>query len=256
MIDFDTSDPKLLRVSITGDISRQDVKDFYAKFKPELDARHRTGVLVDMTGFRDITPGAMLEDVIEEFGLLDDLSKIPRVAMVTGNRTMAGMIRYVNPIIPKMETRAFLPSEVKEAEDWTRDIPEPKDRKPGLSTIETDNPDVLAFELDGYMDDDDMEIIVRPFRDRIDQGGKFNALARLKHFAGFDPGILFDRALLGMKWDAARALHRYAIVTDHQWVRPMAGLAQMVSGIDVQLFPMAEEQAAWDWVKDPVPQDS
>lgn len=256
MIDLDTTDPKLLRLSITGDISRQEVKDFYAKFKPELDARKRTGVLVDMTGFRDITAGAMLEDMVEEFGLLNDLSKMPRVAMVTGNRTMAGMIRYVNPIIPKMEARAFLPSEVKEAEDWARNLPEPKTRKPGLTLIDSGHPDVLAFELDGYMDDDDMEVIIRPFRDRIERGGRFNALARLKHFAGFDPEILFDRALLGMKWDAIRALHRYAIVTDHQWVRPFAGMARLVSKVEVKIFPMAEEQAAWDWVKAPVPQDS
>lgn len=253
MIDFDTTDPKLLRVTITGDISRQEVKDFYAKFKPEIDARHRTGVLVDITGFQDITPGAMLEDVIEEFGLLGDMSKMPRVAMITGNRTWAGMVRYLNPIIPKMETRVFMPSEVKDAEDWARDLPEPKHRKPGLSVIETDHPDVLGFELDGYMDDDDMDIIVRPFRDRINEGGQFNALARLKHFAGFDPEILFDRALLGMKWDAIRALHRYAIVTDHQWVRPFAGMARLVSKVDVKIFPLAEEQAAWDWVKEPIP---
>lgn len=254
MIDFDTTDKPLFRITITGDITRDEVRAFYDRFKPALDDADRVGLVVDMTGFGDISAGAMLEDVIEEFGLLDDLSKMPRAALVTGNRTLAGMVRYLNPIIPKMEARAFAPSEIKEAEDWARDLPEPKTRKPGLSVIDTGHPDVLAFELDGYMDDDDMDVVVKPFRDRIDQGGKFNALARMKRFAGFDPEILFDRALLGMKWDAIRALHRYAIVTDQQWVRPFTGIARLVSNVEIRIFPMAEEAAAWEWVKEPVPQ--
>lgn len=254
MIDFDKSNPPLFQVTVKGDISRDEVRSFYAEFKPALDDAGRVGLLVDLSEFGDVSPGAMLEDLMEEMGLLDDLEKMPRAALITGNRTIAGMIRYLNPIVPKMEMRVFTPTEISQAEVWAGDLPEPKSRKPGLSLIDSGHPDVLAFELDGYMDDDDMEIIIGPFQARIEKGGKFNALARMKRFAGFDPEILFDRAFLGMKWDAIRVMHRYAIVTDHQWVRPFAGMARLVSKLDVKIFPLAQEQAAWDWVKEPLPQ--
>lgn len=254
MIHFDTSQAPLFHITLKGDIDRAQVRAFYDQFKPALEAAGKAGLVVDLTGFDDITSGAMLEDMVEEVSLLGDLSRIPRAALVTGNRTLAGAIRYLNPIVPRMEMRSFAPEEMTQAATWARDLPESTAKKPGLSVIDSGHPDVLAFELDGYMSEEDMEIIIRPFRDRIDRGGKFNALARLKHFAGFDPEILFDRALLGMKWDAMRALHRYAIVTDHQWVRPFAGLAGMVSSVDVKIFPLAQEAEAWDWVRTPVPQ--
>lgn len=254
MIHFDTSHAPLFHITIKGDIDRDQVRDFYKQFKPALDEAGRVGLVVDMTGFEDITPGAMLEDVIEELGLLDDLSKMPRAALVTGNRMLAGMVRYINPVIPRMEVRSFAPEDMSAAAEWAADLPEKAARTPGLRLLDSGHPDVLAFELNGYMDDDDVDVIVKPFRDRIDQGGKFNALARLTHFAGFDPEILFDRALLGMKWDAIRALHRYAIVTDHVWVRPVAGFARMISKVEIEIFPLAREAEAWDWVREPVPQ--
>ncbi|EAQ03436.1 hypothetical protein OB2597_02412 [Pseudooceanicola batsensis HTCC2597] len=253
MISLDTAQPPLFRVTVSGDVTREEVRDFYRRFKPALDAAERVGICVDMTGFTDISGGAMLEDIVEELGLLDDLRKMPRAAVVTGNRTLAGAVRYLNPVVPRIEMRSFLPGEAAEAEAWARDLPAAA-RRPGLTRIDSGHADVLAFELDGYMDEEDVEVILRPFRERIDRGGKFNALARLKHFAGFDPEIVFDRALLGMKWDAIRTLHRYAIVTDQAWVRPFAGFARMVGDVDVKIFPMAEEEAAWDWVREPVPQ--
>ncbi len=253
MINLDRTDSPLFRVTVSGDITRDQVRDFYAVFKPALDEVGRIGLLVDMTGFSDISAGAMLEDVIEELGLLDDLSKMPRAALVTGNRTLAGLVRYTNPIIPRMEVRAYAPEDREEAEAWARDLPDPKDRRPGLTMIPGGSDDVLAFELDGYIDDDDMEDIIRPFRKRIDQGGKFNALARMKRFAGFDPEILFDRALLGMKWDAIRAMHRYAIVTDQAWVRPFVGMSRLFSQVEIRIFPLDQEDAAWAWVREPIP---
>ncbi|WP_136635476.1 STAS/SEC14 domain-containing protein [Pseudooceanicola onchidii] len=254
MIHFDRSQAPLFRITVTGDVDRDQIRAFYRDFKPALDAADRVGILVDMTGFGDISAGAMLEDMMEELGLLDDLGKMPRAALITGNRFMAGTIRYLNPVIPRMEMRTFLPDEAEDAAAWARDLPEKRRDAPGVRMIDSRLADVLAFEVDGYMDDDDMDDVVKPFRDRIDRGRKFNALARIRRFAGFDPEILVDKAVLGMKWDAIRAMHRYAIVTDQQWVRPFAGMARLVTQVDIRLFPLAEEEAAWAWVGEPVPQ--
>ncbi|MGR3453716.1 STAS/SEC14 domain-containing protein [Pseudooceanicola sp.] len=259
MLTLDTSDTPLLRITVSGEVTREDVRLFYKQLDEALDIAGRAGLLVDLTGFGDIERNALLEDVVQEFGLLDDLAKMPRCAVVTGNRTIAGMIRYTAPLIPRMDMQAFAPEDAAAAEAWARDIPPPKaNRKhlPGLTMLDSGSPDVLAFEVEGYIDDDHIERITAPFRARLEQGGRFNALARIKRFGGVDPEILFDKSLLGMKWDAVHALHRYAVVTDSGWVGPFVGIARMVSDVDVKIFPTAAEDAAWAWVREPIPQDA
>ncbi|MGR3320677.1 MAG: SpoIIAA family protein [Pseudooceanicola sp.] len=251
MLTLDTTGAPLLRITVTGEITREGIRDFYKEFEAALDRYDRVGLLIDMRGFTDIGAGALLEDILGELKLLDDLHRMPRAAVVTGNRTIAGLIGYVAPLVPRMHMRAFTPDAMEEAEAWAGDLPPPRKERPGLRRIESGSDDVLAFELDGYLDDDQMDEIVRPFRARLDRGGRFNALVRLKHFGGFDPEILFDRSLIGMKWDAVRALNRYAVVTDATWVRPFVGFAKLVSNVDIRIFPMAEEAAAWDWVREP-----
>jgi len=259
MLTLDTTDTPLFRITVAGEVTREEVRAFYKEFEPALDIAGRAGLLVDMKNLDDIEPKAMLEDVVKEFGLLDDLAKMPRCAVITDSRVMAGMIRYTSPLIPRMDMRAFAPDEAAAAEAWARALPPPKAKKvdkpdlPGLTMLESGSPDVLAFEVEGYIDDDHIDRIVAPFRARLEKGGKFNALARIKQFAGFDPEILFDKSLLGMKWDAVKALHRYAVVTDSGWVGPFAGFARMVSSVDVKIFPVAEEEAAWAWVREPIP---
>jgi len=256
MLNLDTSAAPLFRITVTGVITREEVKAFYKEFHPALEQAGRVGLLVDLTRFEDIAAGAMFEDIVSEFGLLDDLSKMPRCAVVTGNRTIAGMIRYTAPLVPKMDMQVFDPEKAAEAEAWARDLPKDKRDLPGITMLDSGSPDVLAFEVEGYIDDDDVDKIVAPFRERIARGGKFNALARITRFGGFDPEIMFDKSLIGMKWDAVKAMHRYAIVTDSGWVTPFVGIARMVSNVDVKVFPVAAETSAWDWVREPIPSEA
>ncbi len=255
MIHFDISQSPLFRIQIQGDVSRDQVRDFYKQFKPALDAAAPIGLLIDLTDFTDISAGAVLEDVFEELGLLDDLSKMPRVSVITSNRFIMGAVRYINPVVPYMHVNAYLPDDIAAAETWARELPKPKPdpKRPGLTLIPNDNPDVLAFEVDGYVDDDQMDTIVKPFQARLEQGGKFNTLARVKHIGGFDPELFFDKGLLGMQWHGKGAMHRYAVVTDLTWVKPFVGFARLISRVDVQLFKTQDEQAAWDWVNEPIP---
>ncbi|WP_336041565.1 STAS/SEC14 domain-containing protein [Pseudooceanicola nanhaiensis] len=259
MLTLDTSDTPLLRITAGGEVTREEVRRFYEEFEAALDIAGRAGLLVDLSGFEDIEPRAMLEDMVKEFGLLDDLARMPRCAVVTGNRTIAGMIRYTAPLIPRMDMQAFPPEEGAAAEAWARDLPPPRPGRkdlPGLTMLDSGSPDVLAFEVEGYIDDDHIDRITAPFRARLEQGGRFNALARIKRFGGFDPEILFDKSLLGMKWDAVHALHRYAVVTDSGWVGPFAGIARMVSDVEVKVFPTSAEETAWAWVKEPIPKEA
>lgn len=56
-----------------------------------------------------------------------------------------------------------------------------------------------------------------------------------------------------MKWDAIRAMHRYAIVTDQAWVRPFVGMSRLFSQVEIRIFPLDQEDAAWAWVREPIP---
>ena len=174
MLTLDTSDTPLLRITAGGEVTREEVRRFYEEFEAALDIAGRAGLLVDLTGFEDIEPRAMLEDMVKEFGLLDDLARMPRCAVVTGNRTIAGMIRYTAPLVPRMDMQAFPPEEGAAAEAWARDLPPPRPGRkdlPGLTMLDSGSPDVLAFEVEGYIDDDHIDRITAPFRARLEQGG-------------------------------------------------------------------------------------
>ena len=81
MLTLDTSDTPLLRITAGGEVTREEVRRFYEEFEAALDIAGRAGLLVDLSGFEDIEPRAMLEDMVKEFGLLDDLARMPRCAV-------------------------------------------------------------------------------------------------------------------------------------------------------------------------------
>ncbi len=120
MLTFQSSTPPLFRVSVHGRVTREEVRAFYARLDPALDRAGRAGMLVDLSRYSEITPAAALEDVVQELEMLDRVEQIPRCAVVTRNRMLAGVIEYLSPIVPSMEMRAFAPTDLPEAKDWAR----------------------------------------------------------------------------------------------------------------------------------------
>lgn len=241
----------LLFITLSGKITADEVTRFYEQFDTLLEDKAQAGIVIDMTGFDDITGDAIARDIPLELGMLDKMGKFPKIAILSDKEFVAATVSAVNPLVPMIDMRVFGAGEEQAARDFAADLPpaKPAGKGKGLYLLEDSSDQVLAFAVDGYMDDDEMEVISKEVLRRIETGGEFRALARIKSFGGFDPEILTEGSFFKMKFGAVKEMKKYAIVTDEKWLKPLISFGGMVSGIDMKLFALADEQAAWDWVR-------
>ncbi|WP_342071161.1 STAS/SEC14 domain-containing protein [Yoonia algicola] len=240
----------LLVITVSGKITEDEVTAFYAHFDSVIEDIERTGIIINATGFDDMTGDAIARDIPLELGLLDQMGKIPKVAVLSDKEFIGATIRAVNPLVPMIDMKAFGPAEMDAAKAFASDLPPKTPKGKGITMLDSSTPEVMAMELDGYMTDDEMEAISKEVLSRLESGGEFSALIKVKSFRGFDPGILTEGSFFKMKFGAMKDMKKYAIVTDEGWLKPLLGFARSISGIDMKLFPLADEQAAWSWVRD------
>ncbi|MGV8988947.1 MAG: STAS/SEC14 domain-containing protein [Cypionkella sp.] len=241
-------DGNVISITLSGKVTAEDVTSFYNEFTPAIETAKQVGIVIDVTGFDDMTEDAIRRDIPLEMGLLDQMGKIPKVAVITDKEFIRAAVTAANPLVPMIDMRVFAPDQKSEAISFSADLPPKKPKGNGAHLIDTAIPGVLAFEVDGYIDDDEIGAITAAVEARIARGDSFNALARIKSFRGFDPAILTDGSFFKMKLGAGKSLVKYAIVSDESWMTPMIGFARTVTGIDIRHFPLADEQTAWGWV--------
>ncbi|MFX0543982.1 STAS/SEC14 domain-containing protein [Roseovarius sp. S1116L3] len=239
----------VLLVTLSGKVTADEVTAFYDRFEKVIEDIDRTGIVIDATGFDDMTGDAIARDIPLELGLLDQMGKIPKVAVVSDKEFIGALVQAVNPLVPMIDMQSFGPGDTQAAQDFASDLPPKKPKGKGIYLMEESSPEVMAIELDGYMDDDEMEAISKEVLERLESSTDFRALIKITSFRGFDPGIMTDKSFFKMKIGAIKDMKKYAIVTDEGWLKPLVGFAGSISGIDMKVFPMAEERAAWDWVK-------
>ena len=110
---------------------------------------------------------------------------------------------------------------------------------------------VIGFRAVGVVEPDDYKNVLDPAVDAASAGG---APVRLVYVIGDD----FDRYSLGAMWQDTKlgATHglktwgRVAFVTDHDWLSHAAKLFAPIVPGEFRVFPLAEEDAATNWVAD------
>lgn len=248
MFAFKQEKNNLLVVTLSGKVTAGEVTAFYDQFTPAIEAAEQVGLVIDLSGFDDMTAEAIRRDIPMELALLDQMGKLPKAAIITDKEFIGAAVEAVNPLIPMIDMRVFAPDQRQAAIAFASDLPEKKPQGRGARLIASPSPKVVAFEIDGYVDDEEMLVISKELNSRIDRGETFNALGRLVSFRGLDPKILTEGSFFKMKFGSLKALGKYALVSDETWIKPLIGFAKSATGIDMRHFTLSEEQAAWDWV--------
>ncbi len=250
MLTFDRISADLLEITARGTITEEEVRSFYNQLWPEIADAKKIGVIIDLSEFADMTGRAILEDLTHEAGALPRLHRFPRIAILTDKQWIRTAERFMDPILPMTKMECFDPDDREAARAFAQNLTDPVTPKgKGLRMIDSEIDGVLAFELDGYMSDDQAEVVAAAFRAKIETGEPFDAFARIKRFGGFDPQVLVQKDFIEMKMGAAKQMRRYAIVTDERWIKPMVGIARAVTGIEIEVFAETNEPAAWDWLR-------
>ena len=120
--------------------------------------------------------------------------------------------------------------------------------EPAVRFLQTTNENVFAYEVDGRLRERDIKSAVKELKPFFEREGKFNVLARLKNFNGFDLLSIFDDDLVRLKIKAPSRIAKYAVVGPKPWMRNLLELAGSVVSTEIRTFDASEETAAWEWI--------
>ena len=122
MIEILPSPDHVLALKLSGTISGQDYDRLVTELDAKLDGHDRVGVLVDLTGFDDMTLEAGAKDARYSLRHLWELRRFPRQAVITDKEWIRALARIASPLLPHVEIRTFNPGEQALAMSWVSDI--------------------------------------------------------------------------------------------------------------------------------------
>ncbi len=109
-----------------------------------------------------------------------------------------------------------------------------------------DLPDgVIGFETSGKLEARDYRDVLIPAIEQAAERGPVRVVVVIDHFGGLSGGALWEDLKLAA--GHVRSLHRFALVTDNDWMRHfVTAFGWMVPG-EIRHFPMADRAQAVQW---------
>jgi hypothetical protein len=101
-----------------GLLSEEDYDAIIAEIETKLKTHRKIAVYADMTGFTGLTLGALAKDLKYAISKLGQFGRFHRMAIVTDNPWLAGLLKMSGPLLPQMEAKSFEPREAVQALAW------------------------------------------------------------------------------------------------------------------------------------------
>lgn len=123
MIDFLPAPDHVAAIRVAGTLDGADYDRIIAEVQAKLARHPRIGVLVDLVDFDDISARALWKDARFSLGLLGDLRRFPREAVVSDKQWVQLLARVADPLLPHVQVRAFGSHEREAALAWVSELP-------------------------------------------------------------------------------------------------------------------------------------
>ncbi|MEO5857811.1 MAG: STAS/SEC14 domain-containing protein [Pyrinomonadaceae bacterium] len=252
MIEIVESPKHLIAMKISGTLTAEDVEKAYKVTNDALAANERVSFFAEIGESMGFTVEGILKDLWNGIGQLGRLGKYYRAAVVTDKGWIATMARVEGLVFSSIDVRVFDPKERAKAFAWASEAPEPlpkpEDAPASVHFLQTTNPNVLAYEVNGRLREKDIKAAVAEMKPYLERDGKFNVLARMKDFGGFDLLAALDDDLVKTKYKAISKIDKYAIIGAKAWMRNFVELVSGLFSAKIRFFDPDEEHAAWEWV--------
>ena len=171
---------------------------------------------------------------------------------MTDKGWIATMARVEGLVFSSIDVRVFEPAERAKALAWASEkpepLPKPEDAPASVHFLQTTNENVFAYEVNGRLREKDIKAAVAQMKPYLEREGKFNVLARMKDFGGFDLLAALDDDLVKTKYKALSKVDKYAIIGAKAWMRNFLELVSGLFSAQIRFFDPEEEHAAWEWV--------
>ncbi|MDH3842650.1 MAG: STAS/SEC14 domain-containing protein, partial [Myxococcales bacterium] len=108
---------------------------------------------------------------------------------------------------------------------------------------------LIAYSLgEGEVTDDELEPYWKRFDEAVSDGRKLRIYAEMHALPSFGQGLVVEK--LKRLTTVTSAVERMAIVGDARWLAAYAKNVSPIIGADIRHFPMADKDAALDWVRE------
>ncbi len=252
MIEILESPKHLIAGKISGKLTASDIEKAYAAVREALKENERVSFFAEITDDLGFTAEGLIKDLTECVKNLGTLSKFYRVAVVTDKGWLGALARVEGLVFSSIDVRVFEPAERDKAFAWSSEKPAPlpKSEEPGTSIhfLQTTNPNVFAYEINGRVRSKDVKAVVNQFKPYLEKEGKVNVLAKLSAFNGFDLFAMIEDDLVRTKFKSLSKVDKYAVIGPKPWMRNLLELFYPLTSVKLRVFDKDEEAAAWEWV--------
>lgn len=252
MLEILGSPKHLVAMKLSGSLTADDVTKAYEATDAALKDNERISFFAEIEDATSLTLEGFAKDLVNGLGQFGKLSKYYRAAVVTNSGWIGALARVEGLVFSSIDVKVFEPEERDKAFAWASEVPEPlpKPVTPERSVhfLQTTSENVFAYEVNGRVREKDIKDAVAQLKPYLERDGKFNVLARLKDFNGFDLTSLFDDELAKTKYRSLSKVEKYAIVGAKPWMRNFLELLSPLFSTKIRTFELSEEDAAWEWV--------
>jgi hypothetical protein len=252
MLEIIDSAKHLVAVKISGKITAEDIENAWKAGRDKMKENDRVSFFAEITDELAFTAEGLWKDLTTGIKNLGNLSKYYRAAVVTDKGWLGALVRVEGLVFSSIDFRVFEPAERDKAFAWASEVPPslPKPEEPAASIhfLQTTNPNVFAYEINGRVRAKDVKAVVNEFKPYLDKEGKINVLAKLSDFNGFDLLAMIEDDLVKLKFKSFSKVDKYAVIGPKPWMRNLMELFYPLTSINLRVFDKGEEGTAWEWV--------
>jgi len=252
MLEILESQKHLVAFRFSDKLTAEDVTKAYKATEESIASNDRISFFVEVDPSMQLTFEGLVKDLVEGVTQWNKLKHYYRVALVTDKGWMAALARVEGLMFSSIDLRVFGHQDRTKAFAWASEQPEPMpsaaETAPAIRFLQTTSENVFAYEVDGRLRERDIKSAVNELKPFFERQGKFNVLARMKNFHGFDLLSIFDDDLIRLKIKAPSKIAKYAVIGPKPWMRNLLELAGSVVSTEIRTFDAAEETAAWEWI--------
>ena len=252
MLEILESPKHLVAMRLSGELTANDITQAYEATGKALKNTDRVSFFIEVESSMKPTFEGIIKDLIESISQLGKLKHYYRAAVVTDKDWLGALARVEGLVFCSIDVRVFGHAERDKAFAWASEEPKASaataEAEPGIRFIQTTSENVFAYEVDGRIRERDIKNVVREISPYMEREGKFNVLARMKDFNGFDLLSVFDDALIRLKFKAPTKIEKYAVVGPRSWMRNLLELVGPLFTAEIRTFESDEEAAAWEWI--------
>lgn len=122
MLQILDSEDHVVAVQLSGTLTDEDVARVAKEVDARLERHEKVAIFADLTDFHDLTAEAAAKDFKYSISKIGQWHRFPREAVVTDKQWLRTFIKFVDPVLPMVEVRAFGSDQRDEALAWATAI--------------------------------------------------------------------------------------------------------------------------------------